>query len=93
MTANKHLTDNLALWQEYAQAYSDFVIEATQKTLAQSLAFRERLDAVIAEGLEKAQALDAKEQAIALDAAEALQAQVKSASERVSKMFETVSSN
>ena len=93
MTANKYLTENFVLWQEYAQAYGDFVIEATQKTLAQSLTFRERMDAVIAESVEKTQALNVQEQAIALGAVEALQAQAKSVSERVSKMFETASAS
>lgn len=89
MATNKTLKSGFELWQEYAQAYTDFVIEATQHTLEQSLAARERLDKVWTDTVKKAQALTEQEQEIALGLAEVFQAQAKSVSERLSKLMET----
>ena len=86
-TPTDFLKNSLKLWQEYTQAYTDFVLEATQQNVKQSLALRERMDQVVAEMYKQAEALGAQEQEIALKAAETFQAQAKAAAERLSKGF------
>ncbi len=89
MADERTLKDGLQLWQEYAQAYGDFVVEATQHSIGQALTIRERLDQIAADNIKKAQGLSAWEQEIALGAAEAFQAQAQSAAERVAKLLKT----
>jgi hypothetical protein len=89
MAINDQVKSSFALWQEYTEAYTDFVAQAAQQTLAQSFTLRERFDAVIADGVKKAQTLSAQEQELALGAAETVQAQARAASERLAKLFKT----
>jgi hypothetical protein len=86
-TPTDYLKNSLKLWQDYTQAYTDFVLEATQQNVKQSLALRERLDQVVAEMYKQAETLSAQEQEIALKAAETFQAQARAAAERLSKGF------
>jgi hypothetical protein len=91
-TANQELLKkNFALWQEYSQAYANFVVEATRQTLDQSLSFRESLDKTLGESLKKAQVLSLEERQIALDTAKLSQAQARAVAEYAAEMFTTTS--
>lgn len=83
----KIMKDSFTLWQKYNQTYFDFVIEATQKNFAQALNFRTELSKVTETNFKQAQEIFAKEQKLVLETAEASQAQVKAATERVNEMF------
>ena len=87
MSNNTYFKNNIELWQEYSQAYTDFVFSSMQTTLSQTLAARERVDQVVAETAKKAQALSQQEQELLLGLAETWQAQSKSAAERLGKLF------
>jgi hypothetical protein len=87
MKNNDTLKNSLSQWQEYVQAYTDFVFDAAQQTLKASFALRERTDKLVSESIQQAQALAAQEQEIALQAAEAAQAQAQTAAQRVAKLF------
>jgi hypothetical protein len=91
-TANQELLRiNFALWQECTQAYANFVVEATQQTLGQSLAFRESLDKALGESLKKAQVLSLEERQIALDTVKLSQAQARAVAEYAAEIFTTTS--
>jgi hypothetical protein len=83
-----YLKNSLKLWQEYTQAYTDFVLDATQQNFQQSQQLRQRIDAVVAEMVKQAQTLNAQEQEIALQAAETFQAQAQAAAERLGKAYQ-----
>ena len=86
----KAIKDGFETWQKYNQSYFAFFIEATQKTFDQSLAFRRELDKVLEKNFKQAQEIFTSEQALALEAAEAVQAQFQAATERVNGMFAPV---
>jgi hypothetical protein len=90
-TNQEVLENSFATWQEYNKTYTNFVLEATQQVLNESLAFRENLDKVMSDSFQKAQALSEQERRIALNAAELFQAQAQAASEYAGKMFTTAS--
>jgi len=83
MASNEYLKGGFELWQQV----TDLAFELTQRSLDQSFALRERLDEVVADSVKKAEALSAREQEIALGAAEAVYAQAQTASKRVAEMF------
>lgn len=83
MASNEILNRGFELWQQY----TDFAFELTQRSLDQSFALRERLDEVVADSLKKAEALSAREQEIALGAAEAALARAQAASQRLAALF------
>jgi hypothetical protein len=87
MNTTDTLKNSLTQWQEYAQAYTDFVFDATEQALSTSLALRERADKLAGEAFKQAQALAAQEQELFLGAAEAQAAQFQAASKRVAKLF------
>ncbi len=89
MATKKTVNDGFDAWQEYAQSYTDLVVEATQRTVDSTLAFRQRLGQVVADATKKAQDLSAQEQEIWLGAAEAFQAQAQSATERIAQLYKT----
>lgn len=91
MMSKQDVRSGFDLWQEYTEAYIDLTLEAIQRTVTRSLTFRERLDHIVADAVQRNQALNAQEQQIALGAAEALQAQIRSTSETVAKLFSTIS--
>ena len=86
---NQSLRDGFELWQRYAEAYSDFVLGATQRAVAQSLAVREQFDSIFADSLKRAQDLNTREQELAFGALELFQAQAKSAAERFARILNT----
>ncbi|MCI0422649.1 MAG: hypothetical protein L0312_26090 [Acidobacteria bacterium] len=87
MKTNETLKNSLSAWQEYTQAYTDFVLNTTEEALKNSFALRERVDGVVAEAVKQAQTLSAQEQDIVLQAAESFQAQTLAASRRIAKLF------
>lgn len=87
MKTNETLKNSLSAWQEYTQAYTDFVLNTTEEALKNSFALRERVDGVVAEAVKQAQTLSAQEQDIVLHAAESFQAQTLAASRRIAKLF------
>lgn len=93
MKTQDTLKNSLAAWQEYTQAYTDFVFNATDQALKSSFDLRERVDGVMAEALKQAQTLSAQEQDLALQAAESFQAQMLAASQRLAKLFSTPSAS
>jgi hypothetical protein len=90
-TNQEILEKNFAAWQEYNRAYTQFVLEATQQVLNESLAFRENLDKVMIGSFKKAHDLSEQERQIAVDAADLFQAQAQAGSEYLAKMFTTAS--
>ncbi len=92
LAANQEaLEKSFATWQEYNKAYTNFVLEATQQVLDESLAFRESLDKVWVDSFKKAHTLSEQERQIGLDVAELFQDQTQAASEYAAKMFTTAS--
>jgi phosphoserine phosphatase len=85
-TNYEYLKDGFEMWQGYVGAYTDFVVEATQRTVEQSVASYERVHQVMADAVKKTQVLNAQGQEVALGAAEVFYAQAQSTSERVAKM-------
>ncbi len=83
----KMMQSGFDLWQQYSQSYFDFVIEATQQNLEQSLAFREKMGKSLDSSLKKAEELMMAEQELILEASEAFQAQIQASSERFAKLF------
>jgi predicted nucleic acid-binding protein len=90
-TQHEYLKEGFELWQSYSQGYADFVVEATQQTLEQTLLFRERMGQVMAETVKKAETLKAQERGVALDLAAAFNAQTQIAAEQTAEMFKAFS--
>ncbi len=86
METKDYLKSTLGLWQEYAKAYTDFVVEAMEQNVKAALALRQRLDQMAAEISKQAQALSAQEQEIVLQAADSIQTQTRAVSERLSRV-------
>jgi hypothetical protein len=78
-------------WQDFSQSYANFVLEATQQNLAQSLAFRESLDKIMVDNLKKAQALSVEERELFVDATGLFQTQAQAVSEYAANWFATTS--
>jgi hypothetical protein len=87
----KMLQDSFATWQKYNQTYLDFVIGATQQTIKESLALRERVGKIAEGNWKKANELMAAEQTVTLETAEAYWTQAQATSERIVKLFTPVS--
>ena len=83
--------EGFQIWQGFTQAYINFVLEATQQTMGQSLAFRASLDKVWADSFKKARVLSLEERQIVLDATDLVQAQSQATAEYVSRLFTTTS--
>jgi hypothetical protein len=85
------LQKGFEMWQEYSQTYSKFVLDATEQSLRQSLAFRENMDKIISDSFKKAHTLSLEERQFGVEAAELFQAQAQAASEYAAEMFTTAS--
>ncbi len=79
------------MWQSNAQVYADFMVQASQRVLDQSLDLRGRMDQVTTDGFKKNQGLITQERQVMLDAAEMYQAQAQSAGEYAAKFLTTTS--
>jgi hypothetical protein len=84
------LNDSFKWWQSYAQAYTDFVFDATRQTLDQSMALRESAGQLMADALKKNQALNARERGLALELAHTFNSQAQVATEQAAEMFKTI---
>jgi hypothetical protein len=89
----KLLQNSFTMWQSYTQSYADFVTEATQKTLDQSLAMRKQWLKLVESNFKKTQEMVAAEQSLVVNALESYQSQVKAASEQLSKISTPVINN
>jgi len=85
--------EGLGVWKDYVETYNKFILDATKLAFSQTLAFRENMDAVVADGMKQAQSLSAKEQETALNNIETFNTQSKSAYRRVSKMVTPITLN
>jgi hypothetical protein len=83
----KMLENSFGMWQEVSTSYLNFVTSATRQIMDQSLAVQKEMLAISETGLKQSVELLATEQAMVLEAAEALQGQMRAASERMSKSF------
>ncbi len=83
----KFMQDGFAMWQEASQAYADFMLEAVQKGMDQSLAIRQQWFSAMESNAKKAEEIFAVEQNVALKMVETYQAQAKSAAEQLSKFY------
>jgi len=88
---NNYLKESFESWQAYTESYADFLVDATQQTVAQSLAFRQRMDHLMADTVKKSQALAAQERGVALDLATTFNVQTQVAVEQAAEIFKTVS--
>lgn len=92
LTSNQEaFKKGIEFWQDYTQSYTNFMLEATQQSLAQSLAFRESLDKIMTDNFKKTQALSLKERELFSDATELLHAQAQAVSEYAANWFTTTS--
>ncbi len=78
---------NLKMWQQCNRAYFDFMIDASQRSLEQSLAWRERLAKIVEGNLKLTQERLVAEQVLALGTAETYQDQMRTAVERVARLL------
>lgn len=85
--------ESMGIWKDYVETYNNFVLDATKLAFSQTLAFRENMDAVLADGMKQAQSLSAKEQETALNNIETFSTQSKSAYRRMSKMVTPITLN
>jgi hypothetical protein len=79
------------IWREFTQTYANFILQATQETLRQSLAFRENMDKILTDNFKKAHHLNLEERQFVVDAAELFQTQAQAGSEYTAKLFTTTS--
>jgi hypothetical protein len=89
----KLLQTGFEAWQNYTQAYLEFVLSAAQRTVEQSFAFREGLDKLVVDSFKRNQGLIQVEQGVAFDAFDAFESQFKATSKRVAKGFNIPSLN
>lgn len=89
----KLLQSGFETWQNYTQAYLDFVLGATQRSVDQAFAFRESMGKIVTNAFTRNQNLVEAEQSVAFETFDAFEAQVKAASERLAKSFNIPSLN
>lgn len=83
----KLVQDGFAMWQDVSKTYFDFFTKTAQQTLDQSLAYQNEMVKMAEENMKKGQKLMEAEQAVAFDAMETYQTQMKTASEQAAKIF------
>ncbi len=81
------LKTGFELWKRYTQTYADLALETMQETIEAGMTMREQMDKVMVEAFKKAQDLSAQEQEMLLEVTEKFQEQVKTASERLGKLY------
>lgn len=89
--ANNNLFNGLEMWQAATKAYTEMLVTSTRQNMDYAFALRQQYDEMALDLVKKSQALYAREQEIALEAAETLYTQTQNAAERVSKLVETPS--
>jgi hypothetical protein len=80
-------------WDEYANTYTDMIVEITRRSLDQSLTLSEQIAGVWMDAARKSQAMIVKESKAALKMAEEARDQVKATSDKVAKMMGEFSAN
>lgn len=91
VTNQETVKKSVEMWQEYTQAYANVVLEVTEQSFKQSLAFRENMDKIVTDSFKKAQALGLEERQFGVEMAELVQTQAQAVSEYAVKMFTTSS--
>jgi len=94
MTTNKTETQTgFEILEENTKTYTDFLFEATQKSFDQALAMSGKVAGLWLDAAKKGQELTLKQTEAAFEMAEAAQAQMKTASDRMVKMMKDFSAN
>ena len=75
------------LWKKYTQSYADLALEAMKESVQQGMDMREQVEQVMVDAFKQAQELSEKEQEMLLEVTEKFQEQVKSATERLGKLY------
>mgnify|MGYP001595904106 CR=1 FL=1 len=90
---NNFLTNGFETWQAFAKTYTEMTLASARQSVDYAFALRKQYGELTLDVIKQSQALYAREQEIALEAAEMLSAQTQSTVERVSKIVETSSKN
>lgn len=90
-TNQEFVKKSVDMWQEYTQTYADVVLQATEQSFKQSLAFRENMDKIVTDSFKKAQALSQEERQFGVEMAELFKTQAQAASEYAVNIFTTTS--
>lgn len=90
---NNFLTNGFETWQSFAKSYTEMTLASARQSVDYAFALRKQYGELTLDVIKQSQALYAREQEIALEAAEMLSAQTQSTVERVSKIVETSSKN
>ena len=75
------------LWKKYTQSYADLALEAMQESVQQGMNMREQMEKGMIDAFKQAQELSEKEQEMLLEVTEKFQEQVKTATERLGKLY------
>lgn len=81
------MKDSFVMWQDISKTYFDFFSTVAKQAMDQSLALQDEMMKMAEENMKKGQKLMVAEQAIAYNAMESYQAQMKAASEQAEKLF------
>jgi hypothetical protein len=92
MFNNDYLKESFDFWQGFTQSYADFMLDATQQSVEQSLNYRKAFDELVVDTIGKTQALGAQERGVALDLATTYSTNAQIAAEQAAELFKAVSS-
>jgi hypothetical protein len=81
------------IWDETARTYSERLFEMTRRNIDQTLAMNEKISEMWIDAAAKTQALAVKQTEAALELAETTREQVKTASEKITRMMGEFSTN
>lgn len=81
------------MWEEYAQSYSDAIVEMTRRNMDQAITMSEQIAGIWMDAARKTQAMLVKESEAALKLAEEAREQAKATSDKVAKMMGQFSAN
>lgn len=90
-TNQETVKKSFEMWQGYTEGYANVVLQATEQSFKQSLAFRENMDKIVTDSFKKAQTLSVEERQFGVEMAELVQNQAQAVSEYAIKMFTTTS--
>ena len=79
--------NSFELWKNFTQTYADLAMETMQETVQQSLSAREEMDKWVTETVNKIQELSEQEAEMIMDLTEKFSDQLRSATERISKLY------
>lgn len=84
---------SLTGWETYNQSFLDLFIKGLNQLLEQSLSLREQVDGLIEDNLKKVQEITIVEEEVFFEAAEEVQPRLQATSERVVKIFSSISTS